>query len=233
MEGIQSQLDAVTLEETAAQVGQQSTAGSLPPPVPHNSPRRSGVQGVEARQVNRIRRELQEMEEMYMTESPMTDFEKALAEYHALDLREISHAVHDLVIEADMALPTLSPMLDAEGSEDMEARVNSQLNPNAPVFVSSVVPVYRALRDLSKALENQVENQARLTGVGTYGSGLWFLRNSESYPENQGPPPSPMASNTPSNSRRNRQNRTARNQAARRRRKIRARLARERAWLES
>ena len=67
------------------------------------------MQGVEARQANRIRRELQEMEEMYMTERPMTDFEKALAEYHSLDLRQISHAVCDLVFGGRYGSPYSVP----------------------------------------------------------------------------------------------------------------------------
>ena len=115
-------------------------------------------QAEEAQQAARIRREMLEMEQMYMTEQPMSDFEKAMAEYHAMDLREIIYAVRNLIVEADTAVPALSSLLDTSGPNDTTRPPTPQLNPNAPVFVSSVVPVFCVLRDLSMLLENQVQN---------------------------------------------------------------------------
>ena len=66
VDGIQSQLHTVTLEETEAQVRHQDTAGPLPPPFPPHSPERvAEFQVEEARQAQHIRREMLEMEQMY------------------------------------------------------------------------------------------------------------------------------------------------------------------------
>ena len=243
VEGIREQLQSVTLEDTGEQVGHQGAVGPPPPPLSPQAYVRMAEAwvGREERQAERIRREVNDMEQMFLESgTPMSDFEKAMAEYHALDLREINYAVRNLIVEADTAVPALSPLLDASGPDDTEPPAMPQLNPNAPVFVSSVVPVYRVLRHLSLLLENQVQNQARLTGIGTFGSGPWYLRNADGPGDtlfgpdhlNLGPPLTPHVSNItplPSTNRRIRHNRTARNRASRRRKKIRAQLARERA----
>ena len=123
----------------------------------------------EVRQGDRIRREMERMQELlHRTGSQMTDSEKEMEEYHALDLRDISYAVRDLIVAADTAVPDLAPLLDADGPEDMEAPEMPQLNPNALVFVSSIVPVFRVLRNLSLMLDNKVQYQARFAGIGAY-----------------------------------------------------------------
>ena len=218
-----------------------------PPPCPPVSPQSyvgmaEGLVAREVRQAERIRREMERMQELLLrTGSQMTDSEKGLEEYHALDLRDISYAVRDLIVEADTAVPALAPLLDAAGPDDMAAPEMPQLNPNAPVFVSSVVPVFRVLRNLSLMLDNKVQSQARLAGIGAFACGPWNVDNANGPGDvlygpdglKLGPRLTPHVTNSsslPSTSRRTRQkeNRTARNRAARRRKKIRAQLARER-----
>ena len=219
MEELQAQLHVVSLEEAAGQVGHQVAAGSHSLPIPPHPPMEEGeVWAEEARQAQRIRREVQDMERVYL-EQPMSDFEKALAEYHALDLRELNYAVRDLIVEADTALPMLSPLLDTSGPDDIEPRTLPNLDHHPPVMVSSIRPVFRALRDLSMVLENQVQNQAQLTGIGAFGSGPWYIRNADERHAsvygpnclNLGPPLTPHISNPPPTTRTTRQNRTARN----------------------
>ena len=144
-------------------------------------------------------------------------------------------------MEADTALPTLSPLLDTSGPDDTEPRTLPNLDHNAPVMVSSVVPVFRALRDLSLVLENQVQNQAQLTGIGAFGSGPWYMRNADDRHAsvygpnylNLGPPLTPHISDPPPTTRHTRQNRTARNRASRRRKRARAQAARARSMAEN
>ena len=176
---------------------------------------------------------------MYL-EQPMSDFEKALAEYHALDLRELNYAVRDLIVEADTALPVLSPLLDTSGPDNIDPPVLPHLNYHPPVMVSSVQPVWRAFRDLSIVLENQVQAQAQLTGIGAFGSGPWYIRNDDRHASvfgpnylNLGPPLTSRSSTNPPNTRTNRQSRNARNWASRRRKRARAQAARARSMAEN
>ena len=177
LEGVRERLESVSLEETEEQVGSRGPVS--PPPSPPVSPQSyvgmaEGLVAREIRQAECIRREMERMQELLLrTGSQMTDNEKGLAEYHALDLRDISYAVRDLVVEADMAVPALLPLLDAAGPDAMAAPGMPHLDPNAPVLVSSVVPVYHVIRNLGLLLDNQVRNQAKLSAIGTYGSGPW------------------------------------------------------------
>ena len=151
----------------------------------------------------------------------MTDLEKALAEYHALDLRELGYAMRDIIVKADLALPGLSPLLDTSGPDNIDAPVV----PPHPVVVSDVRPVWRALRDLSIVLDNQVQAQAQITGIHTFGSRPWY-NNEDRHNSftgsgllNPGPFPNYHSGTGTPSTRTYRQRRNAKNRASYRRRK--------------
>ena len=117
---------------------------------------------------------------------------------------------------ADLAVPGLSPLLDTSGPDNIDAPVVPYLP--TPVVVSDVWPVWRALRDLSIVLDNQVQAQAQITGIGSFGSGPWYIRNDDRHASvfgpnylKLGPPLTSHSSTNPPNTRTYRQRRNAKN----------------------
>ena len=125
-----------------------------------------------------------------------------------------------------MAVPVLSPLLDTSGPDTIDPPVLPHLTHYPPVMVSDIWPVWRAIWDLSIVLDNQVQAQAQITGIGSFGSGPWYIRNEDRHgssigPDflNPGPVPNINSGTSTPNTRTYRQRRNAKNRASYRRRK--------------